>query len=396
MNTPNRNCNFDSRSKIRRPDGVFSLGCALVLAQLLGSPAVLAAGVAPSPLKVAEAAGGGGSSAAATGSLPGGIYKASALIGQKVKNQRGEDIGEITDLALSPSQGRVSYAVLSFGGLLGVGDKRFAVPTTAFTRDRDQLVLNVSEQQLKSMQGFDDDHWPKRAERWPGAAVEPTMSGSGGQAAPIVKASEFIDGEVKSGDGKELGEIEDLAVDLRSGRIGYVVIEHGGLLGMGEKLAAIPATELSPGEESDEMVLRAGAEALDKARNFSEDNWPATSDSVSAAPGDRVQSAGSATTSVDDAQKFGELDRDANGYLSKSEAAAEPGLEKQYDSLDSNHDGRLEKVEFAPFEAKQGHEPSGAAKGEGQTPHGGTEPVIDPAGSADWKGPTGQPRGPQR
>jgi sporulation protein YlmC with PRC-barrel domain len=56
------------------------------------------------------------------------IVKARDVIGKNVVNARGEDLGEIEDLAIDPRASRVGYAVLSFGGILGAGDKLFAVP----------------------------------------------------------------------------------------------------------------------------------------------------------------------------------------------------------------------------------------------------------------------------
>ncbi len=383
-----------------RKGGAIGVGFTALLVSLSPVGTAVAAGISERAIQVAEVGSAtateAGSSSRQSAGMPSGRYKASALLGQKVKNQRGEAIGEITDMALSPADARVNYAVLSFGGVLGVGDRRFAVPLNAFTRDRDQWVLNVSEQQLESMPGFDDEHWPRRAEKWPGATTQQAMEGTGGHAGAVVKASGFLDREVTSADGKELGEIEDLAVDLPSGRIDYVVIEHGGLLGIGEKLVAVPATDLSQGEEDDKLVLRASAAALAKAPSFSDDSWPATASSVVPAASGQPRSASGARADAATERTFGELDRDADGYLSKSEAAKAPGLENRYDSLDRNHDGRLDKVEFAPFEVLRMPETSPGRPGPEPPSQGEGRPVVDPAGSADWKGPIEQQHAPPR
>lgn len=63
----------------------------------------------------------------------------------------------------------MAYAVLSFGGFLGVGDKLFAVPWHALELDPDNkcFVLDVEKDRLKNAPGFDKDHWPSMAdERW--------------------------------------------------------------------------------------------------------------------------------------------------------------------------------------------------------------------------------------
>lgn len=63
--------------------------------------------------------------------------------------------------------GRVSYAVLSFGGFLGMGQKLFAVPWNALTLDpaHKRFLLNVKKDRVKDAPGFDKDHWPDMADK---------------------------------------------------------------------------------------------------------------------------------------------------------------------------------------------------------------------------------------
>lgn len=91
----------------------------------------------------------------------------SKLIGKKVENPQGENLGEVKDIMID-SSGKVRYAAVSYGGILGVGDKLYAVPLKAFTfkRDKDMffddvtLILNVTKEQLKDLKGFDNKNWP--------------------------------------------------------------------------------------------------------------------------------------------------------------------------------------------------------------------------------------------
>ena len=64
-------------------------------------------------------------------------------------------------------KGRVAYAVLSFGGFLGIGDKLFAIPWSALAVDtgEERFILNVDKQLLKHAPGFDKAHWPNIADR---------------------------------------------------------------------------------------------------------------------------------------------------------------------------------------------------------------------------------------
>lgn len=97
------------------------------------------------------------------------LMTANKLEGDKVVNEEGEDLGKITDIMIDVPKGRVAYAVLSFGGFLGMGDKLFAVPWNALTLDANEhcFVLNVTKEDLQKERGFDKDHWPSMADqRW--------------------------------------------------------------------------------------------------------------------------------------------------------------------------------------------------------------------------------------
>lgn len=94
------------------------------------------------------------------------IMSSDTLTGDSVRNELGEDLGKVEDFMLDMESGRIRYAVLSFGGALGIGNKLFAVPPEALTIDTDNhcLVLNVEKERLKEAPGFDKDHWPDFAD----------------------------------------------------------------------------------------------------------------------------------------------------------------------------------------------------------------------------------------
>ena len=92
---------------------------------------------------------------------------ASTLIGDKVINHKNEDLGKIEDIMITLESGCVDYAVLSYGGFLGMGDKLFAVPWNAMTLDTEKhcFILNASKESLKNAPGFDKDNWPDTHDR---------------------------------------------------------------------------------------------------------------------------------------------------------------------------------------------------------------------------------------
>lgn len=92
---------------------------------------------------------------------------ASTLIGNDVYNAQEEDLGDIKEIMLDVASGRVSYAVLSFGGFLGMGEKLFAVPWAALKLDpvNHRFILDVDKERLKNAPGFDKDNWPDMADQ---------------------------------------------------------------------------------------------------------------------------------------------------------------------------------------------------------------------------------------
>lgn len=94
------------------------------------------------------------------------VMAADTLQGDKVVNLQGDDLGKIEDIMIDVPSGRVAYAVLSFGGILGIGGKFFAIPWRALTLDADRkcFVLDIDEERLKNAPGFDKDHWPSMAD----------------------------------------------------------------------------------------------------------------------------------------------------------------------------------------------------------------------------------------
>ena len=91
-----------------------------------------------------------------------GLLSADSIMSDSVKNSKGEDLGSIKELMLNPENGHVDYAVLSFGGVMGMGDKYFAVPWDAIEVDREKkiLCLDIPEDRLDKMEGFDKSNWP--------------------------------------------------------------------------------------------------------------------------------------------------------------------------------------------------------------------------------------------
>jgi sporulation protein YlmC with PRC-barrel domain len=95
------------------------------------------------------------------------LMGADTLLGNDVYNKADEDLGDIKEFMIDMATGKVAYAVLSFGGVLGMGDKLFAVPWAALTLDtvNKRFTLDVQKGALNEAPGFDKDRWPVMSDR---------------------------------------------------------------------------------------------------------------------------------------------------------------------------------------------------------------------------------------
>jgi len=94
------------------------------------------------------------------------VLSATTIIGYKVVNPEGEQLGTLKELMIDMDGGHIAYTVLAFGGFLGMGDKLFAIPWEALTIDTEEhaFILEVDKEVLKNAPGFDKEHWPDNAQ----------------------------------------------------------------------------------------------------------------------------------------------------------------------------------------------------------------------------------------
>lgn len=90
------------------------------------------------------------------------LMSTGRLTGDKVVDARNDHLGKIEEIMLDVPRGRIAYAVIACGGILGMGEKLFAIPWQALTMDADDeyFVLNMGKESLERAPGFNQDHWP--------------------------------------------------------------------------------------------------------------------------------------------------------------------------------------------------------------------------------------------
>lgn len=241
----------------------------------------------------------------------GNTARVSQVRGMTVRNSAGKDVGEIKDLMLDMGEhGHVRYAALSFGGFLGMGDKLFAIPWRSLKfqhepgKNKHFVVFDVSEETLKSMSGFDKNHWPDMADRnWMEATdkhhgvdvragnteVHVKTNAANGRTTErrdvanndrnwrLHRASEAVGMLVRNGADK-LGKVEDIVIGTQAGDIRYLAMSFGGFLGIGDKYFAVPWDAVRLEYDTDHkdffVMFDATKEQLKNAPGFDKDHWP--------------------------------------------------------------------------------------------------------------------------
>ena len=94
----------------------------------------------------------------------------------------------------------------------------------------------------------------------------------------MLSSSSICSDRVKNDAGDDLGKIEDLMIDVNSGRIAYAVLSFGGFLKMGNKLFAVPWEALALDPINKQFILNVSKSVLENATGFDKDNWPDMAD----------------------------------------------------------------------------------------------------------------------
>src|SRR4029453_6991757 len=104
-----------------------------------------------------------------------GLYETKDIIGTRIKNAEGKDLGEVDQLLIDPSSGKVTRVVIGVGGLAGVGEKKVVVPWSelkfAPVTAGKKNAITMDQAQLNSAPRYERS---ARAERSPSASPSST------------------------------------------------------------------------------------------------------------------------------------------------------------------------------------------------------------------------------
>lgn len=254
-----------------------------------------------------------------------GAAKASDIIGMTVNNYRNEELGKVEDLAVDVESGRIVQVILSTGGFIGIGDTLTAVPPGALHHDVANKVLHLdaNKEKLKGAPKFEMSKWGEccdsdhlsgvyrhygeepafrfirkgdvvldaqgNTDGAPNTVATRNPDGTWGKdrissdsrsmipisrLSHVQKASKLMGTSVKNLQDEKLGKVENILLDLSSGRIVAIIVSSGGFLGMGDELSAVPPIALRFTTDRDTLQLDASKEMLSNAPHFKANQWP--------------------------------------------------------------------------------------------------------------------------
>jgi sporulation protein YlmC with PRC-barrel domain len=308
----------------------------------------------------------------------GAAVKASDILGITVHNYKQEKLGKVEEIGIDIESGRIVHVIISSGGVLGVGSRQTAVPPTALHHDPTLKVVHLESdaEKLKAAPEFADANWVEHsnlenlttAYRYhgreqelgfihpngvrvvdgltnrgfgpkplPSGAVNPTrreqvrttdeqLRKNGiakgdrsmlpvARLAHLQKASVLKGMSVRNLQDEAVGKVDNLLLDLASGRVVAVVIESGGFLGMNGELSAVPPAAFAFTDDRDALRLDTTKEALANAPHFSGNQWPSFDQSTYPATIYRAHRVEPYFTQVEglDADNSGRNERDRKG-----------------------------------------------------------------------------------
>jgi sporulation protein YlmC with PRC-barrel domain len=188
------------------------------------------------------------------------IRKVSTLRKADVVNQANEKIASVTDLILTPD-GKVRYAVLGVGGVIGIGAKYTAIPWERLdahhVNGKWAANLNMSKEALEKAPMFESDNykelmnaqWVSRVRDFfatqagPSSASDKDRTSSSEGLTTVLRASKILGAKLRNSQAENLGSIEDLLLD-RNSQVVFAIVGHGGVLGIGENYIPVPWSKL--------------------------------------------------------------------------------------------------------------------------------------------------------
>jgi sporulation protein YlmC with PRC-barrel domain len=213
------------------------------------------------------------------------FLRATKLIGTNVHGADGKNVGEIKDLIVNLATGDVRYALFEYDPGIFKSEKVFAVPLQDLDMAADGKTVSyksLSRDQLDRT-GIDRKDWKgamannqylDNLDRTYGYESDPSK-------VRMVRASDIVDMDVNSREGKDIGDIKELVLDMGAGKVRYAVLEFDPGWFKGEKLYAFPLSSFSARQDDDELMLNVDRAKLSSMKSIDPKNWDRMTDARS-------------------------------------------------------------------------------------------------------------------
>lgn len=217
--------------------------------------------------------------------LKGEDLRASQLVGARVRNAEGDNLGEIEELVIPSGDQDDMLVILSVGGLLDVGDKLVALPydDLRISADGDTFYFDRTEAQLTAAPAFayeaqaevqarSERQLDRDTQRAPAATTRaatdrprttapsaPTATAA--KSANVVldvfdfRASDLIGATVLDDRGESVGKVDDIVVSTEDDKL-HAVLAIGGFVGFGAKRISLPFDDLQVTSDGDSPQVR--------------------------------------------------------------------------------------------------------------------------------------------
>lgn len=187
------------------------------------------------------------------GALPGGDVRASKLLGRELVDRHGRAVGEIRDLIVDTREQGMAYAVVPAGEYLGMEDRIVEIPLSRIALGMDdQLVLGATSAELRTFRMYFAQSWPDHSRAGP-------PMGEVGRTADgprFHRASRLLDADLRDYSGADVGDVDDVVVNLDSGTVRYAVVEFDPGWFEASRLVAVPLRKVaSAGAGGGDLVV---------------------------------------------------------------------------------------------------------------------------------------------
>lgn len=221
---------------------------------------------------------------------------ARRLLGQNLRNQTGETLGEVKDLVVNPQSGRVVFALVGSGGFLGFGEKFRAVPFSALERDEStgRLTLSVdkvrweaaptvarrdfaalsAEGRIREIHDYFREAGVVGAIDESAGLAQTTHSDRSNQ---LMSVERVLGREVVNA-GQEVGQVDDVMVNFENRHASAIIDPDDDYTGSSERYL-IGFSRLMPAtEEGRPLSTSLTSDDFKKAQPIAEDWWLANAD----------------------------------------------------------------------------------------------------------------------